>query len=459
MSAEAKNGPAAAEAENGPEASEAKTGPVANDLESLDFFLGRDLVDDPYPYFDELRSKCPVYREPHHNVLMVTGYDEGVQVLQDVENFSSVTSVTGPFPGFPVPVEGRDDVAELIAQHRDSLPFSDQLPTMDPPTHTDHRALLMKMITPKRLKENEEWMGGITDQLLDTLLERGKGEFVGEFAGPLALLVIADLLGVPPEDHPEFIKQLNRSNVGGGIGSSSGESLAHNPLEFLYGKFAGYIEDRRKEPRGDVLTGLAQATFPDGTTPEVIDVCRVAANLFSAGQETTVRLVSTAAKLIAEDPELQATLRANPEKVPNFLEEVLRTESPIKGDFRMSKCPVSVGGVDVPAGATLMIVNGAANRDPRHFDDPATFDISRANARHHIAFGRGIHTCPGAPLARAEARVAIQRLLERTSDIRLDPGLHGSAENPKYRYMPTFILRGLLFLGLEVTPAQVAVEA
>jgi cytochrome P450 len=334
----------------------------------LDFFLGKELVVDPYPYFDELRSECPVRREPHHNVLMVTGYDEGVQVLQDAENFSSCISVTGPFPGFPVPLEGRADIAELIEQHRASLPFSDQLPTMDQPLHTDHRALLMKMITPKRLKENEEWMGGITDQLLDPLLQRGKGEFIGEFAGPLALLVIADLLGVPTEDHAEFVDQLNRkANVGGGVGSNSGESLAHNPLEFLYGKFATYIEERRKEPRGDVLTGLAQATFPDGTVPEVMDVVRVAANLFSAGQETTVRLVSTAAKLIAEDRELQATLRAHPEKVPNFLEEVLRTESPIKGDFRLAKCPVSVGGVDVPAGATVMVVNGAANRDPRHF--------------------------------------------------------------------------------------------
>jgi cytochrome P450 len=433
---------------------------VTDDLESFDFFLGQELVDNPYPYFDELRSTCPVRRETHHNVMMVTGYDEGVQVLQDQERFSSVTSVTGPFPGFPVPLEGADNVAELIELHRDKLPFTDQLPTMDQPEHTKHRALLMKMITPKRLKENEEWMETITDRLIDSILESGKSELVGQFAGPLALLVIADLLGVPEEDHAEFVKELNRSvNVGGGIGSSSGQSMAHNPLEFLYGKFAGYIEDRRANPRGDVLTGLAQATFPDGSTPEVIDVVRVAANLFSAGQETTVRLVSTAAKLLAEDKDLQATLRAHPEKIGNFLEETLRTESPIKGDFRLAKCPVEVGGVEIPAGATVMVVNGAANRDPRHFESPEVFDIERANARHHIAFGRGIHTCPGAPLARAEAKIAIQRLLERTSDISLDPAIHGSAETPKYFYMPTFILRGLLFLGIVATPAEVEVAA
>ncbi|MDT3444027.1 MULTISPECIES: cytochrome P450 [unclassified Pseudofrankia] len=431
---------------------------MANDLESLDFFLGKELVDNPYPYFDELRSKCPVHREPHHNVVMVTGYDEGIEVLQDSENFSSCTSVTGPFPGFPVPIEGRDDVAELIAQHRDSLPFFDQLPTMDPPLHTDHRALLMKMITPKRLRENEEWMGVITDRLLDSLLEGGKGEFIGDFAGPLALLVIADLLGVPEEDHAEFVSHLNRA-ASGTIGGTSGESISHTPLEFLYEKFKVYIEDRRKEPRGDVLTGLAQATFPDGSTPEVMDAVRVAANLFSAGQETTVRLVSTAGKLIAEDPELQARLRAEPGLISNFLEETLRTESPIKGDFRLAKVPTTVGGVDVPAGATLMVVNGAANRDPRHFEDADKFDISRPNSRHHIAFGRGIHTCPGAPLARAEARVAIERLLARTSDIRVDETVHGPADARKYRYLPTFILRGLGYLRLEFTPAENPSEA
>ncbi|MBL7494949.1 cytochrome P450 [Frankia sp. CNm7] len=431
---------------------------MANDLESLDFFLGEELVENPYPYFDELRGKCPVHREPHHKVLMVTGYDEGVQVLQDPENFSSCISVTGPFPGFPVPIEGADDVPALIEQHRASLPFSDQLPTMDPPLHTDHRALLMKLITPKRLKENEEWIWGITDQLLDKLFEGGKGEFIGEFAGPLALLVIADLLGVPEDDHADFVRNLNRS-AGGTIGGTSGESLAHTPLEFLYGKFTTYIEDRRKEPRGDVLTGLAQATFPDGSTPEVIDVVRVAANLFSAGQETTVRLVSTAGKLIAEDPELQATLRAEPERIGNFIEEVLRTESPIKGDFRLAKTDTTVGGVEVPAGATLMVVNGAANRDPRHFPDPETFDIGRSNARHHIAFGRGPHTCPGAPLARAEAKIAIQRLLARTTSITVDESSHGPADARKYRYLPTFILRGLAFLNLEFTPVESGSEA
>jgi cytochrome P450 family 150 subfamily A5 len=418
------------------------------DTEALDFFRDPSLVTDPYPFLDALREECPVKRENHHGVVMVTGYDEALEVFHDAKTWSSCLSVTGPFPGFPVPLEG-DDVTELIEQHRAELPMSDQLPTMDPPLHTDHRALLMKLITPKRLKENEELMGALADEALAPFLPAGEGEFITGFAGPFTLLIIADLLGVPAEDRGEFLDRLQSRAPSGGVGSTGDDHLAHSPLEFLYARFSDYIEARRREPRDDVLTGLAAATFPDGSTPEVIDVVRVAANLFSAGQETTVRLLSAGLKLIAEQPDLQALLRAEPKRIPNFIEETLRLESPVKGDFRLSRLPTTVGGVDLPAGTTVMVVNGAANRDPRRFTEPGTFDVERANARHHVSFGRGIHTCPGAPLARAEGRVAIERLLQRTTDIRISERVHGPADARDYRYIPTFILRGLTHLNLE----------
>lgn len=428
----------------------AGSGRTVNDSE-VDFFRDDALVADPYPYYEALREQCPVHRENHHDVLMVTGYDEAVEVFHDSERFSSCIAVTGPFPGFPVPLEG-EDVSDLIEQHRAELPMSDQLPTLDPPTHTDHRSLLMRLITPKRLKENEEAMWQLADGMLDTFLAGGEGEFVNEFAGPFTLLVIADLLGMPEEDRKAFAATLQGGRqAGGGIGSTGEESLAHSPLEFLYERFTRYIEDRRREPRDDVLTGLATATFPDGSTPDVLDAARVAANLFSAGQETTVRLLGSALKALAENPDVQRRLRQDRNLVANFVEETLRWESPIKGDFRLSRVSTTVGGVDVPAGTTLMLMTGAANRDPRQFDDPATFDMTRPNSRRHIAFGRGIHTCPGAPLARAEARVAIERLLDRTTDIRISERAHGPADARDYRYLPTFILRGLIRLHLEFT--------
>ena len=375
-----------------------------SEFDDIDFFRGNELVVDPYPYFDYLRTQCPVLREPHHGVVMVTGYEEARKVYTDTATFSSCNSVTGPFPGFPVPLEG-DDVSELIEQHRDELPFSDQITTFDPPKHEAHRGMLMRLITPKRLRENEEFMWHHADRQIDEFVAKGRCEFIKDFAAPFTLYVIADLLGVPESDHETFRQELQGGHrPAQAVGSTGSGSMGHSPLEFLYDRFSSYIEDRRRQPRNDVLTGLATATFPDGSTPEVIDVVRVAANLFSAGQETTVRLLAAAFQLIGERADLQQLLRDDSSRIPDFVEECLRMESPVKGDFRLSRRATTVGGVEIPAGTTLMVLNGAAGRDPRRFECPAEFQIDRANAREHLAFGRGPHTCPGGPLARAEAR-------------------------------------------------------
>ncbi len=428
---------------------------MAEDLTSVDFFRDARLTDDPYPFYEALRTKCPVSREDHYGVTMVTGWQEAVDVYNDAETFSSCISVTGPFPGFPVPLEGKEDedITELIVKHRDEIPFSDQLPTLDPPTHTDHRALLMRLITPKRLKENEDAMWQLADDILDDFLAPGEGEFITGFAGPFTLRVIADLLGVPDEDRPELLERLARGTHGGGLGNAE-KTLTKTPLEYLYEVFAEYVEDRRAQPRDDVLTGLATATFPDGTMPAVGDVVRVATNVFSAGQETTVRLLSTALKVLGDNPDIQGKMREDRSLLPNFIEECLRIESPVKGDFRLSRVPTTIGDQPLGAGCTVMVINGAANRDPRRFTDPDTFDPERKNARQHLAFGRGIHSCPGAPLARAETRVGLERLLDRTTDIRISEAHHGPAGQRRYQYIPTYILRGLTSLYLEFDLAK-----
>ena len=422
------------------------------DFDAIDFFRGDELVADPYPYFDWLREQCPVRREPHHDVMMVTGYDEAIAVYNDTATFSSCNSPTGPFPGFPVPLEG-DDVSARIEQHRVELPMSDQLLTFDPPLHTAHRGLLMRLMTPKRVRENEESMWHLADGQIDEFIGAGRCEFIGAYGQPFAMLVVADLLGVPESDHELFREQLGAgpSRQTGTVGGTAA-TMAHNPLEFLYDRFTSYIEDRRREPRNDVMTGMATASFPDGSTPAAIDVARIAANLFMAGQETTVRLFGTALARIADDPDLQQLLRDHRELIPNFVEECLRIDSPVKGDFRLARATTEVGGVEIPAGTTVMVVNGAANRDARHFECPADFQVERANARHHIAFGLGVHTCPGAPLARAEGRVTIERLLDRMVDIRISESHHGPSGARHYDYVPTYILRGIGRLYLELEP-------
>ncbi len=431
---------------------------TAHEFEAHDFFRSDRFIADPYAYFDYLRAQSPVLREPHQGIVMVTGYAEALEIYNDPGRFSSCMSTSGPFAGCPIPLEGRenDDISELIEEYRDQTAFYDQLPTMDPPTHTAHRALLMSLITPKRLKENEEFMWKLADSQIGTFLARGECEFMNDFAQPFAVLVVADLLGVPADDRIEFRKHLIRveqESGGAVVGGTDGE-VTHGPLEWLYGKFSDYVEDRRANPKEDVLTGLAKALFPGGGVPEPIDVARIAANVFAAGQETTVRLLSYAFQIVGDRPDIQKCLREDRSLIPNFVEECLRIEGPVKGDFRLTKKPTSVGGVDLPAGTFLYIANSAANRDARKFENPAEFKLDRKNARLHVAFGAGRHACPGAPLARAETVVALNRMFDRTSDIRISEAVHGPRDARRYSYLPTFILRGLTHINLEFDPVE-----
>jgi len=418
------------------------------DFESVDFFTDESLIADPYPYFDYLRSKCPVSRETPFEVMAVTGYSEALSVYKDAA-FSSCVAVAGPFSGVSLSAAG-DDLGELIEQRRDQIPMSEHIVTQDPPHHTRTRGLLSRLLTPKRLKENEEFMWRLADRQLDEFVSRGNCEFLQDYAKPFTMLVIADLLGVPAEDHEQFREVLAHQLVG----AIDDEAITHHPLEWLDDKFSGYVVDRRREPRGDVLTELAEAKYPDGSTPEIIDVVRVATFLFTAGQETTTKLLSAAMRVIGERPDLQKTLREDRSRIPVFLEETLRMESPVKSHFRLARTSTTVGDVPIPAGTTMMLLPGASNRDPRKFDQPHEFRVDRPNVREHVAFGRGNHSCPGAPLARAEGRISLNRILDRMSDIKISDASHGPADNVRYSYEPTFILRGLTELHLEFDPAR-----
>src|SRR3984885_10041973 len=345
------------------------------EFKSVNFFIDRAVQDNPYSYFDWARNQSPVWREPNYGMFIITGYQEAMAVYSDPatfpENepasgtFSSCNVVCGSFVKLSKPFEG-DDITEIIEKCRNELPFSDQLPSFDPPDHTAHRHLLMRLITPKRLKENEEFMWEFADHLLDGFLEQGSCEMVNDYAEPFTLTVIADLEGVPESDHSLFRERLSTVHQ---------QEVAHKPLEFLYDRFTQYIEDRRQNPRNDVLSGLATATFPDGSTPEVKDAALIAANLFAGGQETTVRLLSFALRTLGERPDLQELVREDRDRIPNFIEEMLRIESPLRTQFRMTRVPATLGGVEIPAGASLMLIPGACNRDPRMFERPYEFDI------------------------------------------------------------------------------------
>ncbi len=417
--------------------------------DSVDYFTDMSLVPDPYAYYDHLRSKCPVQRATPYGVMAVTGHAEALAAYKDTA-MSSCVAVAGPFPPLPFTPEG-DDISAQIEEHRAAIPMAEHVVTMDADAHQKTRALLSKLITPKRLSENEDFMWRLVDQQLNKVVDRGSCEFMEDFAKPLAMLVIADLLGVPAEDHDEF-RSIFGSEPLGEIEGSEGETVAHNPLVFLDEKFTTYISDRRREPKQDVLTELAAATYPDGSVPEVDEVVKLATFLFAAGTDTTTKLVSTAMRVMGERPDIQQSLRENRAQIPAFLEECLRMESPVKSHFRLARTSTTIGDVDIPAGTILMMLPGASNRDPRKFEDPHEFKHDRSNVREHVAFGRGPHSCPGSPLARSEGRIAMNRILDRMANIRVSAEMHGPAEDRKYEYEPTFIMRGLTALHVEYDP-------
>jgi cytochrome P450 family 150 subfamily A5 len=402
------------------------------------FFTDPGILQDPLPYYAALRAKGPVWREPHMGVFMISGLEEVLAAYADYERFSAIVAPLGPLVPLPQPAPG-ESWAELIERRRSEIPLGNSIVSLDPPKHTRHRALLGKLLTPNRLKENEEFMWTLAAGLIDEFEGRDEVEFVRGYARPFTLLVIADLLGVPREDHVKFRSWLGGEvgNAGDPQGRMSGDKVFAN----LHPYFARYVEERRAAPRDDVLGQMANVRFPDGELPEVADVVLIAAMLFAAGQETTARLIAAGMRILCEQPALADALRRDPEEIPNFIEECLRLEGPIKGSFRLALRDVTLAGVDIPEGSIIMALVGAGNRDPRVFEDPDRFDARRANARRNIAFGYGEHFCPGASLARAEARISFERLLARLDDFEL-------VDANALSYAETFIIRGMNDLPL-----------
>jgi cytochrome P450 len=417
------------------------------DYQHTDFFMDLSLVDDPYPYFEHLRGLGPVVPLPAHNVVAAIGFEEALAVHLDAENYSAVVSVTGPLPPIPFVPEG-DDITAQIEQHRPRMPFGEEVLTLDQPRHTPLRSLMMRLFTPRRLKEMEECIRRTADQLIDEIEGKGRCELVADYAKPFATLAIADLLGVPEGDRYSF--RVAAGTPPAQVGQRD-EGPVVNPMDFRHDKFFGYVEDRRSAPQGDILSDLANATFPDGSTPTALDVVRVATLLFGAGQDTTATLLGNSLRIIAEQPELQAQLRVDPALIPAFIEEVLRHSGPVKSTFRLARKPTSLGGVDIPVGTVVMITTAAINRDPRKFDDPARFRLGRPGIKEHLSFGRGIHTCPGAALARTEARISLERILARLDDIAIDADEHGPPGDRRFSYMPTYVFRAVQQLHLRFT--------
>ena len=414
---------------------------------TLDWFTDPDIHQDPFPYYAYLRSQGPAVRLPRDTVVAVTDYDEIVKVFWDNEHYSSVIASGGPLPPLPFEPQG-EDITEQIEANRYLMPRASLLVAMDPPVHGRHKSLLMGIMTPKRFKENEDFIRRLADRLLDSILPQRCFETVAELAHPLAVLVVADLLGVPESEHPRLLTMMPAQS-----GQLGKPLTMHDPHAELADAFRHYIVDRRAQPRNDALSRLANAKFPDGATPDVSEVVYLASVMFSAGQDATIRLMASAIRILGERPDLQHELRAHPGRVPAFIEEALRFDPPSKVGFRLAKVRTEVGGMAIAPGTILMLMTAGCSRDPNRFERPDEIILDRPNVREHLAFGRGAHACIGAPLTRSEVRIALQQLLARTSDIRLSDAHHGPPGRHGFDYLPRYTTRGLRELHVEVTPA------
>jgi len=332
-------------------------------LEDRDYFKDHVILKNPYAYFEAIRAKGPIYQIPSSGLVVVTGFDEILDVLKNTNDFSSVIAPGGPAAPLPFQPQG-SDITPQIEAHRTDFLGGDLVVAYDDQQHNFSRSLLTRLFTPSRLRASEQFIAEYSDQLVTEAVRNGGCELIKEIATPFVTMVIADLLGVPTDDRQIFMDAIEAGPPPGSIDSDD-LMAQHQPLVVMGMYFAGYVQERRQQPRSDILSELANATYPDGSTPDALEIVRLATFLFGAGQDTSAKLLGNTMKFIVDEPGLQDRLRQNPSLIPQLLEEVLRLEGSTKMTARLARKDSRIGELRVPAGTRVMLALSAANRDPR----------------------------------------------------------------------------------------------
>ncbi len=389
-----------------------------------------EVAESPFAYYAALREQAPVYRTPM-GFYMVSTYALCVEAMRDPEKFSSrfAAAMAGGMGGA--------DALERNAVDEAPVPVTDTLLTNDPPSHTRFRKLVNKAFSPQRVEKMDGYVTQVASDLVDGFADRDRIDVVADLAVPLPLTVIADQLGVPRADMADF-KRWSDASVAplGGIISREEQIECARLVVELQKYLLARADERRREPRDDLLSDMVHASV-DGETPlSDAEVVSIAQQFLVAGNETSTNLISAALMFLLQSPDQLAMLRARPQVIPNAVEEALRLETPVQGMWRVAARDVELGGEKIAKGSFLMLRYAAANRDPAVFADPDRFDAERENAREHLSFGKGVHFCLGASLARKEAAVAVSLMLERFPELALAPG-------NDFRHHPSMLLRGL----------------
>jgi cytochrome P450 len=395
-------------------------------------FFGPESLQDPYPLYERMRAIGAVHRIGGSDFYAVCGWDAVNDVIRRPEDFSSNLTATmtytaqGTVRAFEMdPLGGPTHV----------------LATADDPAHAIHRKLLIRQLAAGRIRAMERFVGETADRLWSEGLCDGRIEWMGAMANRLPMMVVAELIGVPGTDTAQLM-QWGYAATQLLEGLVSEEQLAAAGVAVM--ELSGYINDQftraAADPRDNLLGDLATA-YAAGEVDQITAQAMMVI-LFAAGGESTASLLGSAAWMLAQRPDIQQQLRENPELLTAFIEETLRYEPPFRGHYRHVRNDTTLAGVDLPADSRLLLLWGAANRDPAHFETPGEFRLDRSEVKGHISFGRGAHFCVGAALARLEALIVLRLLLDRTSEIRA----------PEVgRWLPSILVRRLERLELAVT--------
>ena len=394
-------------------------------------FFGAESIQDPYPLYDRMRAQGPVHRIGDSGFYAVCSWEAMNDVINRPDDFSSNLTATMTYSD--------DGVAPF-----EMAPLGDPshaLATADDPAHAVHRKLLIPHLAAKKIRAIEVFAGEAADGLWSEGLQDGRIEWMGAMANRLPMMVVDRLIGVPDEDIDKIIQlAYSATTLLDGLVSSdqlAAASMAAMELgQYVLEHFTQAVADPKDNLLGDLALACASGEV-DNTAALATMI-----TLFSAGGESTSSLLGSAAWILTKRPDVQEELRQSPDLLGAFIEETLRYEPPFRGHYRHVVSDTRLGDVELPAGSRLLLLWGAANRDPVQFDAPDEFRLDRPTGKGHITFGKGAHFCVGAALARLEARIVLGRLLDRTSWIEaVDIG----------RWLPSILVRRLERLDLAVT--------
>lgn len=397
--------------------------------------LAPDQREDPYPVYALARREQPVFHAPAYDLWVVTRHEDVLEVLRDHETYSS----TGALKSSPEPFP--EEVRAVLAEGWPDMPFIIEI---DPPLHDRIRGLVTRAFTPRRIAELAPRVAQIASDLVDGFAADGRADIVERFAWLLPLRVLGELLGLPESD----LGRLHEWGADWLLLQQPGpleRRVEHaRGLVEMQRYFVRALEEREREPRDDLMGALLEKRAESEPPLTIPEVAGLPLDLMVAGHVTVTRAIGSALALVFRHPELGRHL-LDPAVAPQAIEEILRLESPAQGLFRRTTREVRLGGATLPEGARVMVHFGSANRDECVFAAAETFDSGREELSRHVAFGKGIHFCIGAPLARLELVTALPLLLERL------PGLRAAAE--PHERETVFFARGFRRLVVEWDPS------